>query len=72
MIEGKDFKELRELKGEIESSLAADRSMAMELQYWSNVLKKIEEKMAKIQIETIYQTFLSENKDKVMADIKLA
>jgi hypothetical protein len=48
MIEGKDFKELRELKGEIESSLAADRSMAMELQYWSNVLKKIEEKMAKI------------------------
>jgi len=42
MILGKDLGELLELKGEIESTLAADRSMALELQYWSNVLKKID------------------------------
>ena len=44
MILGKDLGELLELKGEIESTLAADRSMALELQYWSNVLKKADAK----------------------------
>ena len=69
---GNDLKELIELKSEIESTLAADRSMALELQYWSNVLKKLDERIAKTRIEDIYTEYLNTNRDKVIADIKLA
>jgi hypothetical protein len=72
MILGKDLGELLELKGEIESTLAADRSMALELQYWSNVLKKIDERIAKTRIESIYTEYLNANREKVMAEIKQA
>jgi hypothetical protein len=72
MILGKDLGELIELKGEIESTLAADRSMALELQYWSNVLKKIDERIAKTRIESIYTDYLNANREKVMAEIKQA
>ena len=72
MILGKDLGELIELKGEIESTLAADRSMALELQYWSNVLKKIDERIAKTSIESIYTDYLNANREKVMAEIKQA
>jgi hypothetical protein len=72
MILGKDLGELLELKGEIESTLAADRSMALELQYWSNVLKKIDERIAKTRIESIYTDYLKSNREKVMAEIKQA
>ena len=72
MILGKDLGELLELKGEIESTLAADRSMALELQYWSNVLKKIDERIAKTRIESIYTDYLNANREKVMAEIKQA
>ena len=72
MILGKDLGELLELKGEIESNLAADRSMALELQYWSNVLKKIDERIAKTRIESIYADYLNANREKVMAEVKLA
>ena len=34
MIEGKTVKELEELRDEIETNLAADRSFAQDLQYW--------------------------------------
>jgi Conserved mid region of cactin len=54
MLAGKDLNELLELQREIEGTLAADRSMAMELQYWSNVLKKIEERVAKSRIEGVF------------------
>lgn len=72
MIEGKGLGELLELKGEIEGTLAADRSMAMELEYWSNVLKKLEEKIARTKIESIYSDYLSSNREKIMAEIKIA
>ena len=72
MIAGKDLAELLDLKSEIESTLAADRSMALELQYWSNVLKKIEERIAKTRIETIYTDYVNANKDKVLTEVKLA
>lgn len=72
MILGKDLGELLELKGEIESTLAADRSMALELQYWSNVLKKIDERIAKSRIESIYTEYLNANRERVQAEIKLA
>ena len=72
MILGKDLEELLELKGEIESTLAADRSMALELQYWSNVLKKIDERIAKTRIESIYADYLNANREKVMAEVKQA
>jgi hypothetical protein len=65
MILGKDLGELLELKGEIESTLAADRSMALELQYWSNVLKKIDERIAKSRIESIYTEYLNANRERV-------
>jgi hypothetical protein len=70
MILGKDLGELLELKGEIESTLAADRSMALELQYWSNVLKKIDERIAKSRIESIYTEYLNANRERVQAEIK--
>jgi len=60
------------LKAEIEGTLAADRSMAMELQYWSNVLKKLEERIAKTRIENVYTDFMNANREKVLADIKVA
>lgn len=41
MIEGKSIAELIELRDEIETSLASDRSFAMELQYWQNLIKRI-------------------------------
>ena len=50
MIADKDLNELIELKKEIEDNLAADRSFALELQYWSNVLNKIEERVAIIRV----------------------
>ena len=46
MIVGKSLDELAELKTEIEQNLASDRSFALELQYWSNILKKIDEQIA--------------------------
>ena len=60
------------MKAEIEGTLAADRSMAMELQYWSNVLKKLEERIAKTRIENVYTDFMNANREKVLADIKVA
>jgi hypothetical protein len=58
MISDKDLSELCELKKEIEENLAADRSFALELQYWSNLLSKIDEKIAVIRIQTIYNQHL--------------
>jgi Conserved mid region of cactin len=72
MIADKDLNELIELKKEIEDNLAADRSFALELQYWSNVLKKIEERVAIIRVQTIYTDYMSQNKEQIDADIKLA
>ena len=54
MILDKSLEELNELKSEIESNLISDRSFALEMQYWSNVLKKIEEQSAKTIIERTY------------------
>ena len=54
MITDKDLIELCELKKEIEDNLAADRSFALELQYWSNVLNKIDERVAVIRIQNTY------------------
>jgi hypothetical protein len=72
MIADKDLNELIELKKEIEDNLAADRSFALELQYWSNVLNKIEERVAIIRVQTIYTDYMSQNKEQIDADIKLA
>ena len=72
MLLDKNLTELLELKSEIESTLAADKSMALELQYWSNVLKKIEEKVAKGRIESIYEQYVESNREKVMAEVKAA
>lgn len=72
MIVGKSLDELAELKTEIEQNLASDRSFALELQYWSNILKKIDEQIAKTQIEDIYNEYFQENKDKIMQEIQLA
>lgn len=72
MIEGKDLVELAELKTEIESSLAADRSFALELQYWSNVLKKIDEQQAKTTVEDIYERYFNENKEMIMVEMARA
>ena len=63
MIVDKDLPELIELKKEIEDNLAADRSFALELQYWSNVLNKIDERVAIIRVQTIYGDYVSKNKD---------
>lgn len=57
MIVGKSLDDLAELKTEIEQNLASDRSFALELQYWSNILKKIDEQIAKTQIEDIYNEY---------------
>jgi hypothetical protein len=46
--------------------------MALELQYWSNVLKKIEERIAKTRIESIYTDFLNANKERVLSEVKAA
>jgi len=72
MIVDKDLNELIELKKEIEDNLAADRSFALELQYWSNVLNKIDERVAVIRVQTIYTDYVSQNKEQIDADIKLA
>ena len=65
MIEGKDLGELENLKAEIEQTLAADRSMALELQYWANVIKKIDERIARTKVENIYIRYIQENREKV-------
>ena len=72
MIEGKSLDELDELKKEIEATLSADRSMALELQYWSNVLKRIDEQIAKTKIETIYEKYFNENKTMILQGIQKA
>ena len=72
MIVDKDLNDLIELKKEIEDNLAADRSFALELQYWSNVLNKIDERVAVIRVQTIYTDYVSQNKEQIDADIKLA
>jgi Conserved mid region of cactin len=46
LILGQTIVELEALRKEIELNLAADRSFALELPYWSSVLKKIEETTA--------------------------
>lgn len=71
-MDEKTLSDLQELKTEIENTLAADRSMALEINYWSNVLKKIEERMAKQRIEEIYTRYCEENLDKIKAEIKIA
>ena len=65
MIVGKSLSELHELKGEIEQSLASDRSFALQLGYWSGVLKKIDEQIAITQVEGIYETYVKENKERI-------
>jgi hypothetical protein len=63
MISDKDLTEIIELKKEIEENLAADRSFALELQYWSNVLNRIDERIAIIRVQNIYNDYISTNKD---------
>lgn len=72
LILDKNLEELNELKKEIESSLSSDRSFAMELPYWSSVLKKIEEQSAKTRIEDIYKAYCKDNKDKIQQEIQAA
>ncbi len=72
MITDKDLSELIELKKEIEDNLAADRSFALELQYWSNVLNKIDERIAIIRVQNIYNEYVQQNKEQIAADIKIA
>ena len=52
--------------------MGCDRSFALELPYWSSVLKKIEEQTAKSKIELIYTQYFEDNKDKVLAEIQAA
>jgi hypothetical protein len=63
MISDKDLTETIQLKKEIEENLAADRSFALELQYWSNVLNRIDERIAIIRVQNIYNDYISTNKD---------
>jgi hypothetical protein len=63
MISDKDLTEIIELKKEIEENLAADRSFALELQYWSNVLNRIDERIAIFRVQNIYNDYISTNKD---------
>jgi hypothetical protein len=63
MISDKDLTEIIELKKEIEENLAAERSFALELQYWSNVLNRIDERIAIIRVQNIYNDYISTNKD---------
>ncbi len=46
--------------------------MSLEITYWSNVLKKIDEKTAKMRIESIYNSFCEQNAEKIKNDIKQA
>ncbi len=70
MLEDKSIPELLELKKEIETTLAADRSMSLELAYWSNVLKKIDQKVSEMRIQQIYTEFCSSNREKL--ELKVA
>ena len=63
MISDKDLTEIIELKKEIEENLAADRSFALELQYWSNVIDRIDERIAIFRVQNIYNDYISTNKD---------
>ena len=63
MISDKDLTEIIELKKEIEENLAAERSFALELQYWSNVLNRIDERIAIFRVQNIYNDYISTNKD---------
>jgi predicted DNA-binding protein (UPF0278 family) len=46
--------------------------MALELQYWANVIKKIDERIAKTKVENIYKNYLEENREKVQEGVKIA
>ncbi|TNV81476.1 hypothetical protein FGO68_gene13657 [Halteria grandinella] len=72
LILDKGIEELAELKGEIESSLASDRSFAEQMSYWSSVLKKIEEQTAKTRVEQIYQEYCQKNKEQIDIAIQTA
>lgn len=72
MIEGKSTHELNELYDEIEQNLSSDRSFAIELQYWQNLLKKIKIQIAKISIEEIYDTYEKQNHERIQTEIKIA
>jgi hypothetical protein len=72
LISDKNLEELAELKAEIEGSLAQDKSFALEMAYWSSVLKKIEEQSAKTRIEKVYSDFCRDNRDKIETGIQAA
>lgn len=72
LIVGQTPEELAGLKKEIESSLAADRSFALEIRYWSSVLKKIDETTAQATIERIYREHVVANKTSIEAEVQQA
>mmetsp|Transcript_44773 Transcript_44773/g.43364 ORF Transcript_44773/g.43364 Transcript_44773/m.43364 type:complete len:82 (+) Transcript_44773:695-940(+) len=58
MLADKSTSELLELKEEVELNLARDKSFSADLQYWKNLLKKINIRVARNKIEEIFDDFV--------------
>ncbi|CDW72357.1 uncharacterized protein c19orf29 [Stylonychia lemnae] len=71
MINDKSIDELIDLHKEIQTSLTNDRSFAIEMQYWQNLLKRIKIKLAQLNIQKIYQDYVDQNRDKVENEVKV-
>ena len=48
----------------------SDRSFAMEMQYWLKITKRIENQIAKLRIEEIYDEYVERHRDKILKQIR--
>ena len=69
MIQGKTLQELRELEQEIEQTLGYDRSMAMELQYWAGILKRIKGEQARKGLAEMWDRWIRDNRGRVEEEV---